>query len=185
MSGPLRAQCWIFSSWTLTEYKGIVHSLYIHVYSITFQIPIPRCAACVSEKFLFFTVKPKALPTACKALGFCTSSPSLYPLLLLPQKQWPLLFLNLSKFFALCQESTACKFKQGSLPHSLQVSTQMVPYPRGLLWPQYMKQPPSIQHHSTSPSLLCVSLQDVKSLHMLYMYLLTLCHPHHPSRLRE
>lgn len=54
MPGPLKAQCWIFSSWTPTEYEGTVHSLYTHVYSIIFQIPIPRGATHVSGKFLFF-----------------------------------------------------------------------------------------------------------------------------------
>lgn len=70
--GPLKAQRWVFSGWTLTKYQGTVHSPYTHVYSIIAQVPIPRCAAHVSWKGLFFlTVKPQTLPTACKALFLC------------------------------------------------------------------------------------------------------------------
>lgn len=63
---------------------------------------------------------------------------------------------QLSRFSAFCLESISPKCEQGSLPHSLEVSAQTIPYPRGL---------PSLtvsheitlqaQHQSPSPSLLC------------------------------
>lgn len=178
MPSPLKAQCWIFSSWTLTEYKGTVHSLYTHVYSLIFQIPIPSRAAHVSGKFLFFpTVKTKAFSTVRQVLCFCSSSPPL-PRSFCQRYIDLLLFLKLSKPLGLCLESIFPKLGQGSLPLSLQVSAQMVSYPRGFPPSSYMKLPPdpssvlyplpcSVQHEITS----CIT-------HPLAYC----CHPHHPFR---
>lgn len=139
--GPLKAQRWVFSGWTLTKYQGTVHSPYTHVYSIIAQVPIPRCAAHVSWKGLFFlTVKPQTLPTACKALFLCL--PPRPPLCsLCPRHTNLFLFLKLFKFFALCLVSIFPTFGLGSL--------QVSPCPRGL---------PTSQHRSPPPSRLCVSL---------------------------
>jgi hypothetical protein len=124
MPGPLRAQCYCFSSWTLTEYKSTICCLSIHVYSILLQISTPRCVAHVSEAFLFFlTIESNAFPTICK---HCIS-PSLPPpslLLLLSQIDRHLLFLKLSKFSELLK-IIYLQFKHGSLLYFLQVSAQI------------------------------------------------------------
>lgn len=139
MPVPLKAQCQISSSWTLTEYKSTVHSLNIHVYSIIFQTPILRGAAHVSGSFSSSSqLKSKALSTVCKALCFRTSPPSSPHSFCLGYSD----LLKLSKPPALCLEGIFLKLGLGSPPLSLQVSAPRVPYPRGFPTPSYMKHPP-------------------------------------------
>lgn len=78
-----------------------------------------------------------------------------------------LLLLKLSELLAFCLVSIFPELDLSSLPHSVQVSAQMVPYPRGLLRPRI------ILH-----CLPCsVSLQHVKLMHILSVYLLTVVIP--------
>lgn len=76
--------------------------------------------------------------------------------LLLPQLQWPFVIPQLSRFSAFCLESISPKCEQGSLPHSLEVSAQTVPYLRGLPSLTVSHEITLQAHHqSPSPSLLC------------------------------
>lgn len=54
------------------------------------------------------------------------------------------LLLKLSELLAFCLVSVFPKLDLSSLPHSVQVSAQTVPHPRGLLRPQSLSPPPSL-----------------------------------------